>query len=80
MGTHLLAEVHIAMLYKLTELDVTKMTSSTVDETALAILQRQGSGGITIVSVHRKFIFDIWVEFISTQLTDKMLQTCGTGL
>jgi len=59
MGKHLLAKVHIAMLNKLTESEVTKVTSSTVNETALAILQRQGSEGIPIVSLQRKFIFDI---------------------
>ena len=35
------------------------MTSSIVDETALTILNRQGSWGITIVSLQRKFRFDI---------------------
>jgi hypothetical protein len=30
-----------------------------VDEIALAILKRQGSRGITIVSLQRKIIFDI---------------------
>jgi hypothetical protein len=35
------------------------LTSSTVDETALAIRKRQGSWGITIVSLQRKIIFDI---------------------
>jgi len=59
MGKHLLAKAHIAMLNKLTESEVTELTSSTVDETALAILKRQGSRGITIVSLQRKTIFDI---------------------
>jgi hypothetical protein len=35
------------------------LTSMTVDETALAILKRQGSRGITIVSLQRKIIYDI---------------------
>jgi len=59
MGKHLLAKAHIAKLIELTESEVTGLTSSTVDETALAILTRQGSRGITIVSLQRKIRFDI---------------------
>jgi len=59
MGKHLLAKAHIAKLNELTESEVTELTSTTVDETALAILKRQGSRGITIVSLQRKTIFDI---------------------
>jgi hypothetical protein len=59
MEKHLLAKAHIAKLNGFTESDVTELTSSTLDETALAILKRQGSCGITIVSLHRKTIFDI---------------------
>jgi len=59
MRNYSLAKAHISKLNELTELDVTKLTSSTVDKTALAILKRQGSQGITIVSLQRKFIFDI---------------------
>jgi len=59
MGKHLLAKAHIAKLNELTESEVTELTSSTVDETALAILKRQGSRGITIVRVPRKMILDI---------------------
>jgi len=59
MGKHLLAKAHIAKLNELTESEVTELTSSTVDETALAILVRQGSRGFTILSVLRKMIFDI---------------------
>jgi len=61
MGTHLLAKAHIAKLNELTESEVTELTSSTVNETALAILKMQGSRGITIVSLQRKIIFDIHV-------------------
>jgi len=50
MGKHLLAKAHSAKLNELTESEVTELTSSTVDGTALAILKRQGSRGITIVS------------------------------
>jgi len=59
MGKHLLAKAHIAKLNELTESEVTELTGSTVGETALAILKRQGSRGITIVSLQRKIIFDI---------------------
>jgi len=59
MGKHLLAKAHIAKLNELTESEVTKLTSLMVDETALAILKRQGSRGITIVSLQRKIMFDI---------------------
>jgi len=59
MGKHLLAKTHIAKLNEITESEVTELTSSTEDETALAILKRQGSRGITIASVPRKMILDI---------------------
>jgi len=59
MGKHLLAKAHIAKFNELTESEVTELTSSTVDETALAILKRQGSHAITIISLQRKSIFDI---------------------
>jgi len=59
MGKHLLAKAQNAKLNELAESEVTELTSSTVDETALAILKRQGSRGITIVSLQRKTIFDM---------------------
>jgi len=59
MGKHLLAKAHIAKFNELTESGVTELTSSTVDETALAILKRQGSRGITIVNMERKSRFHI---------------------
>jgi hypothetical protein len=59
MGKLLQAKAHIAKLNKLTESEVTELRSSTVDETALAILKREGSRRITIVSVPREMIFDI---------------------
>jgi len=61
MGKHLLAKAHIAKLNELTESEVTELTSSTVDETALAILRRQGSRGISIVSSLSQVVFDIQV-------------------
>ena len=39
----MLVKAHIAKLNKLTESDVSELTKSTVDETALAILKRHGS-------------------------------------
>ena len=62
MGKHLLANAHIAKLNEITESEVTELTSLTVDETALAILKRQGSPGITIVSSQGKIMFDIQVD------------------
>ena len=59
MGKHLLAKAHIAKSNELSETEVSELTSTTVDETALAILKRQGSRGITIVSMQRKITFDI---------------------
>jgi len=56
MGKHLLAKAHITKLNELTESEVTELTSSTVDETVLTSLKRQGSRGITIVSLQRKTI------------------------
>jgi len=61
MGKHSLPKSHITKWNKLTESEVTELTSSTVNETALAILKRQGSQGITIVSSQSQIIFDIQV-------------------
>jgi len=62
MGKHLLTKAHIAKLNELTESEGTQLTSSTVNETALAILKGQGSRGITIVCSQRKFILDTQVD------------------
>jgi hypothetical protein len=59
MGKQLLGKAHIAKLKKSTESEVTESTSSTVDETGLAILTRQGSCGITIATLQKKILFDI---------------------
>jgi hypothetical protein len=72
MGKHLLAKGHIAKLKELTVSDVTKLTSSTVDATALAILKGQGSRGILIESSQRKIKFTIQVLSMLTELTNKM--------
>jgi len=62
MGKQLLAKAHIAKLNEFTESVVTELTSWTVDETVLAILKRQGTRGITILSSQRKMRFDIHVD------------------
>jgi len=80
MGKHLKPKAHIAKLNELTVSEVTELTSSTVDETALAILKREGSRGIPIVSLQRKFKFNIQVLSILTELTDKTLWTGSKGL
>jgi hypothetical protein len=54
MGKHLLSKARLTKLEELTVSEVTELTSSTVDETALAILKWQGSGRIPIVSSPRK--------------------------
>jgi len=59
IGKHLLAKAHIAKLNQFTESEIAEWTTSTFDETALAILKTQGSRGITIVSLQRNFILDI---------------------
>jgi len=73
MGKHLLATAHIAKFNEITESEVSKLTSTTVDETALAILKRQGSCGLTIVRLQKKFIFYSLVVPILTSLRDTML-------
>jgi len=59
MRKHLLAKAHIAKLNELTESEITELTTSRVDETALAILKSQGTRGMTIVSLQSKIRFDI---------------------
>jgi len=80
MGKHLPAKVHITNLNELLVSEVTELTSSTVQKIALAILKRQGSWSIPIVSSQRKFKFTIQVLSLLTELTDKMLQTGSKGL
>jgi hypothetical protein len=73
MGKHLLAKAHIAKWNELTLSEVTELTSSTVNETALAILKQQGSRGILIVCSQKNIKFTIQVLSILTELTDKMV-------
>jgi len=69
MAKYLLAKAHIAKLNQITESEGSALTSSTVDETVLAILKRQGSRGITIVCSHSQIIFDI--QFIPYSPKDR---------
>jgi len=62
MRKHLLPKPHSTKLNKLTESEVTQLTSWMVNETAFAMMNRQGSWGITKVSSQRKFTFDIEVD------------------
>jgi len=80
MGKHMLAKVHITKLNEWTESEVTELSSSPLHETAVAILKRQASQGITMVSSQRKFILDIHDWSIFTELTHTMLQTGSKGL
>jgi hypothetical protein len=73
MSKHWLANAHIAKLNELTVSEVTKLTSSTVDETALAILKGQGSRRIPIASLQKKINSTLQVSSILTELTDIML-------
>jgi hypothetical protein len=59
MGKHLHSNAYIAKLDELTEIAVTELTSAMVNDTAFAILKRQGSRGITIASLQRKISFDV---------------------
>jgi len=61
-GKHLVAKVNFTKLNKLIELKVTKLTTSTVDETALAIMKGQGSRWIIRVSWRMTIIFAIRVN------------------
>ena len=62
MGKHLLAKARLAKLNEFIPSEVTELTSSTVDATALVILKMQGSRGITTVSSQRMIMFDIQVD------------------
>jgi len=79
-GKDLVAKAQIAKLKELKNSEFTILTSSSVDETGLAILKRQWSSGIMQVSLLRKFIFAVQVWSILTELTDKMHQTGTWGL
>jgi len=80
IGKHMEAQVHMAKLNESRESEVTKLTGSIINGTALAILKRWGSRGITIVSSQSKFMFDIWILFILTKVTDKIRQTSSEEL
>ena len=73
MGKHLLAKAHIAKSNELTESEVSELSNSTVDGTALAILKRQVSRGITIVRSQLTVLFDIEALAILTVIADKTI-------
>jgi len=74
MENHLLANAHIAKLNERTQWEVTEMTCLTANETALGILTRQGSRGITIACVLENHIWHSGPS-IFTEMTDKMFST-----
>jgi len=80
MGKHLLPKAHITKLNQLTVADVTELSSTTVDEAALAMIRKQGSRGIPIVSGQTKFEYNIVVRSIFTEVRDKTLWTAIKGL
>jgi hypothetical protein len=80
MGNYFLRTVYIAKLYKVTQSEVTKLTSSTVDETTLSIMNKKESRGNRIVSLQRRSKLDFQVLFILTKLTEITLQTGSEGL
>jgi len=75
MGKHLLAKARISKHNKIKVSVVTELTSSTLNETAGAMLKRHWNQGIPIVCSQRKFKFNIDVLSILTKLTDKILLT-----
>jgi hypothetical protein len=74
MGQHLLANPHIAKFNEQTESYVSLLTFNTIEETAVAMLKRPGSCGITIIRSQKKFIFHNSVLLIFPLLADTMLQ------
>jgi hypothetical protein len=54
---------------------VTEVTISTVDERVLAILKRQWSRGIEIVGSQKKFVFNIKIVYVLTELPDSTVQS-----
>jgi hypothetical protein len=79
MWKNLLAKAQKAKLNEFTESEVSELTSRGIDEIALAILKRDGSQGITIVSSQRIFILVCNILSISIHLTDTMLYTGNKG-
>jgi hypothetical protein len=76
----LLEKLHIAMLNKRTDSEVSELTSTTYDEIALAILKSHGCHGMRIVRMQNKFILDSLVVPVLTSLTDTMLYIDSKGL
>ena len=80
MGKHLLPTAHIPKLNESIVVEVSELTSTTINETAWARVQRQGSRGNRIVSFQKKFIFNSWILPILIQLTATVLWFCSKGL
>jgi hypothetical protein len=80
MEKHLLANAHIAKVNELTESEVTELTGSMVDVSAVGILKRQGSRGITMVSVQRKIRFDILFDWYWLKWQTKHFKLAGKVL
>lgn len=75
MVQYLLEKAHIMKLNQVKEWTVTELTNWTIDETASAILNTQGSGGITNVRSQMKFLLGILILSILTELADIVLET-----
>jgi len=75
MEKQLLVKAYIAKLNEITGWEVTHLTSSTVDVTSVAILKWQQCQGIPILSSQRKFVFEIYVLCIFTELRNQTLQS-----
>jgi hypothetical protein len=59
MAKPLRSKPYLAKLNKFTETEVMELTSTAVDDTALAIFKWEGSKGITIIRFQRNIRFDI---------------------
>jgi hypothetical protein len=68
-----LAKAHIPKLNKLTKSEVAESTSTIVDTTAFAILKRQGSCGMTIARLQKKFSVNSLVKLLLTSMTGTTL-------
>jgi len=80
LGKPLLPNAHIAKLNELTESEVTELTSSMDDETALAILKRQRSRRITIVSWQWEVILDIQLNPYWPKWQTKLFKLAATDI
>jgi hypothetical protein len=79
-GELLLAKAHIVKLSEITEADVSELRSTTVNRTALAILEKHRSSENRVVSLQSKFIFDRWTISMLMLLSGKIPQMGSTAL